>query len=410
MSVKFGLLRKDVSDMKRLMAILLSLIMLSSITFATDSVKKQDESFSYDNIREYLLKSNPQLASITINIESIQSTIHDINNNLSIINSMDALDAQIYAINQAEMDAANAGTPLSPEQIAANRAKIASIEQQKSILMSTNTQMNASKETLSENLESLRFTKKSSIELVVYTGQNLISSYYKLQNQKDLIKQNIEDFNRQKSLTETLQRVGRATSNDVKNIGYSIDSLKNTQRTLERQESSLISQFNLLLGRDFQGKASFGPFEMQLAKNIDGKTLTLDDYEKEFEVAYNKNIDLQAQQNTYKSKEQYTGEYREAERKLAELRRQFKSNFYDAFHDIFAKQDELTQVQNTLDQKKATLKIAELKYSVGYLSKNDLETAKSAVITQEINAKNAQVDYQNAVLKYVCFINGGWPK
>ncbi|MEG2377774.1 MAG: TolC family protein, partial [Clostridia bacterium] len=351
-----------------------------------------------------------QIKSLQLSIDGADSAIAQLNDSLSIVNALDAIDTRISQINQAEMDAAASGHPLPPEQIAANRATIAGLQQQQATIMRSVTQANSTKETLKSNVATLRYTKKSTIELMVYTAQNLISSYYKLQNQKDNAVLAIADTERQRGTIEALYSVGRATADDLRTIEYSIKSLENTSETLALQNTSLIRQFNLLLGRDSETKVDFSEFKPQIATNSAKKELKENDLTSEYELAAAACIDIQSQSATLKAQKSGTSEYRTEEAKLAELKRKFKAEFYNAFNDVFIKQSALSSCQDTLFQKSAAAATAKTKYDVGYISKNDFITAKNSVDNQKIAVTSAQIDYQNAVLKYNCFLNGGWPQ
>lgn len=396
--------------MKRFLSSLLLIFMVSGIAFAEPATDKSGDALGYYNIRDRLLEANPQLKTLNINIEGAEAAIRQIDNNVSITTSFDAINAQISAINAAEMDAINSGNPLSPEQLAANKAKIAQLQQQQNALLSSASQLYSTRDSLETSLETLRYTKKSTTELLVYSAQTMISSQYQLQNQEKMFEQTEKDFARQKKITNALYRVGRATDSDLKALSYQEETLSHTKQTLERQRKALISQLNLLMARDFEAEISFADFKPTELKNQADETLSVADYQTELDAALGANIDIASQKHTYEEAERFTAAYREAEQKLFDLRRQFKADFYAAFYDVFDTADSVRLEKNTLEQKKEALRIAELKYNRGYVSKNDFETAQSAVISQEITVSNVEIQHQNAVLKLECFRNGGWPK
>lgn len=396
--------------MKRLISTLLLAAFLTGTAFSANNATGSEEPLSYYNVREQLLESNSQLKTISINIEGAESTIRQIDNNVSISESFDAINAQISAINAAEMDAVASGNPLSPEELAANKAKIAQLQQQQSALLTSASQLYSTKDSLKTTVETLRYTKQSTTELLVYSAQTLISSQYQLQNQERLLAQTEEDLARQKKMTDALYRVGRATDFDLKSLSYQEDTLAHTRQTLERQKKALTSQLNLLLARDFETEITFAEFEPTEPKNQNGEPLSVADYQTELDTALAANIDIASQKYTWEQSERYTAAYREAEQQLYELRRQFKSDFYDAFYNVFDTEDALRLEKNTLEQKKEELHYAKLKFDYGYLSANDYAAAQSAVISQEIAVSDAEITHQNAVLKLECFRNGGWPK
>ena len=394
--------------MKRILAAVVAAALLAGSCLAAPAAAQ--EPLNYSNVREQLLASNPQLKTISINIDGAKSSIREIDRNAALTTSFDAINAQISAINAAEMDAVASGNPLSAAQLAENKAKIAQLQQQQSALLSSASQLYSTRDSLKTSLESLRFTKRSTLELLVYSAQTLISAQYQLQNQEKQLTQTEADFARQQKIAAAMYRVGRATDSDLKALEYQKDVLDHTRQTLARQKNSLSSQLNLLLARDFEAPLTFAEFKLTEPKNENGEALSADDYETLLAAALDVNIDIAAQRYTYENSTRFSATYRAAEEKLSELKRQFKADFNTAFYDVFDAEDSLRLERNTLTQKQDALRTAELRYQRGYCSANEYAAAQSAVTMQELAVSNAEIQYQNAVLKLESFQNGGWPK
>ena len=406
--------------MKRMLALILVLTLFASVTCLAAESKKgdpaeeeTDQRLSYDTIGGLISKNNPQIKLLYISIQDMSNTIQSLKSSMDVFSALQAIDARISAINQAEIDAAASGNPLSAEQIAANRTAIAKLEAQKQALMSSQNQLRETTQTLEESLEVTRINLDATRQLLIYNGQALLSSYYKIENQLDELDNSMVSLTRQKNMMEAMVRAGQVTELEYNNLTFSVDSLKNTRASIERQKASLLKQINLLIGIDVDTIQEIAPFEAMLAKNSEGEQLSREDADAEYALALEANFSLKAEELTYqqKYKKNYSSaETRSQEVKLKNAKQNFELAFYNCFDSIFTQYDLLSQAHNTLLLKEQDLRVADVKYSLGQISKNDLEEAKSAVVAQKIKIQAAQIDYMNAYLKFQCFQNGGMPQ
>lgn len=335
------------------------LCVLTALMFVIGAGAANDETLtvSYDNIGEYVKAANPDIEQLKINIQGMERALGFLESTYSA-------------------------------------------------------EQNIARENLKESLEYTRHSRDAVRELLVYNAQLMISGTYQMDYQIEEIEDSVEALKSKLSVLDVMLGIGYTSKSQIDLMKLNIEILENTKNTLIRQKELLIKQLNQLMGRAPDLPLVISEFTLAPAQNINGGTLAEEDYETEFQIAYDNNHTLKTEKAKYDllyKRDRFSTEFRAQRIALEKARSEFKTNFRSAFDDVFYYKTQIQIAQNQYDNKKADFDLTELKYKVGVVSKNDFTDAQNALKSEQRKIKLAEIDFMNAILKYKAYLNGAYP-
>lgn len=337
-----------------LMAVCMLFSVLSTSAYAADAWEVK--SVAYDDIAELVDES------VNFNTKDIDTSVSEIQSTLGFLNTY---------VN----DLATKLNTLDPNQ---NSAEYKLTSQQLSLAKANTLQMNLSLNTLKETTTQLDSARDST----VIAARTLFITYNSLQDQ-------ITDLSQQKALVNAKQRSfeqqyqwGFISSLDLEKSKNQVSTMETTISSMEVQATAIKRSFNTLLGRNYNQNLTLKSLPFKRLDDIDEL-----DFSKDVDVAlsnYNGNTSGSEYQNPDYDEEKGS----------------FAASFRKLYDTIQNKNNALTAQKAALDTQQKLYNASKAQFDAGLISKLTLDSAKSALDTQELSVKAAQTDLFTAYEQY----------
>ncbi|WP_353852970.1 TolC family protein [Dehalobacter restrictus] len=173
------------------------------------------------------------------------------------------------------------------------------------------------------------------------------------------------------------KEMGMVTDLTVSDAENTLLGLESSIQDLTESKKSMMQQFNVNLGQEYDVDISIGEVPVITAVQI-SKINVNEDYL----IAKGKSYDLMLDSNS------------------SDAQRKFKSNFYRTYQTIIDKQKALLVEQSRMATAESKWKIAQLKYKLGLISQIQYEAEGSNYMSQKTSTKIAQYTFTQAYRQY----------
>lgn len=420
--------------MKRVAGVLLASLMLMPLSpvYASESVSSDPTTTSgsttggnvvlqdiyqlnYADIEKVIMERNPTVKTNMDLIESAdngQLAIDDARGDIS--SSVGGISKMIKAL-KAQLNEGG----LTPEEQATIQVQIKGYQAQIASLGNSIESL----ENQSEDAEKSVAKAKLNVEMVnqqILSGtEDLFFANDALNMQRQGLENNIAYLNK-KSEAMTLQKtLGMVSELDVSTFDQQIKDLNFQLDTLKQQQETVKGQVNLMIGQDFNH-----PLELSTNLSVDKAEVAALNYTDDFKTTMKKSYSIQLQQMEIDAKqlslehsEESDGKdsfaYKKAQAdldaettKLADVNKKLKQEFDLAYNDVQDKLEASQLEQSRLDNLKTKLDNAQLSNKLGLISNLDLTAATVEYDGQVLKAQNAQEDLMKTYTTYQWLLKG----
>ena len=264
---------------------------------------------------------------------------------------------------------------------------------------------------------------KLNVEMVnqqIYSGtENLFFLNDTLANQKQGLENNISYLNKKNEAITLQKTLGMISDLEVSNFDQQIKDLNYQLEMLKQQQNTVRGQVNLLIGQDFNH-----PLELNTNLSVDEAKVKALDYQKGYTTTLIKSYTLQLQRMEIEAKQlalEHSEEmdgidtygYKKAQAdldaettKLADVNKKLKQEFDLAYNDIQVKLDATKLEESRLANLKTKLNNAQLSHQVGLISSLDLTAATVEYDSQVLKVESVQEDLMKAYTVYQWLLKG----
>jgi outer membrane protein TolC len=263
------------------------------------------------------------------------------------------------------------------------------------------------------NMSQVRISAEMSRDGQVYMAQKYFMAYKSLEDQLADMKSQYEYLKKQFDALKLQRDLGLATDANVSSFEISFKNADAGIDTLKKSLEDLESDINILFGQEYDNRLELGDLP-----SVDNAKINAMDYEQDYETAEDNNynirlklIDYQLKDDSYDNAsgdEEDKAEYDRdsAKLQLEEQNRKFALTFDKAFRAVKDAEAALDNERYDLISKRTEWTHAQLKYTLGLISKNDWQNAKLTYDSASHKYDNAQQDVFDAYLKYEWLLNG----
>jgi hypothetical protein len=346
--------------MKKLNIIFLSIII--GLIFPLQAFAENVKNLEFNNLESLMNTKNP----IILNSNS---TFDDtVNARLKGIAGIDILLNQWNVVNTTY----GAGDATSPEDQAAIRYLL---DVQKSALEGQKASYS------SMNIMNTLLNIDKGNNTVIWSMEVLYISYNAISYQLDDIYEKKSLATRQVEIVKLQEKLGMATELQVEEANNNFRSIELAYQSLTNSKKSILQQFNVNLGQDYDSELIIGQ-----VPDISASQISSIDIGKDYESAKNLSYDYRLDANS-----------KDSERK-------FKNSFYNAYQTILDKQSALEVEVSKMKTAESKWKITQLKYTLGLISKIQYESERSSYLSQNSTTEIAKDTLAQAYRQY------GWAK
>jgi len=243
------------------------------------------------------------------------------------------------------------------------------------------------------------------IEDQVYAAQQAYITYLSdLPNEK--IKEDTVNINTKKEQIYKLQYdsgfISKNKYTELLQGNTSVDDLDSSKNTADLDKLKL---FNLL-GISSGSKVTF---ENDIDKNFD--VISKINYEDDLSKMLENNIDIKLQndeiddlddaEDDYDNKDIYDNKVEEANNKLKSLMNSTETSFKKQYNDLMTSYNSIKSSYDVINQKQKEYEIEQTKYDYGFVSKNDVDTAKLTLDNDNADFINKRNQCYLSYLKYI---------
>jgi hypothetical protein len=373
---------------------------------------------NYADIEKVIAERNP---TVKTNMDLIDSAdngylaINDAKGDIS--SSVGSLTQMIKALRVKE----NAdGT--TPEQKATYEVQIRGYQAQIASLGNSI----ATLENNAEDAEQSVAKAKTNVEMVnqqIFSStQSLFFANDALGIQRKGLEDNISYLTKKNEAINLQKALGMVSALDVSTFDQQIKDLNYQIDMVKQQQDTVRGQVNLLVGQDFNH-----PLDLIGNYSFDEANASTQDYPKDLQTAMEKSyalklqqMDIDAKQLALDHSEEMDGidtyAYKKAQADLDaakttldDVNKKLKQQFDQAYNDVHDKLEASKLEQSRLDVEKTKLSNAQLSNKVGTLSNLDLEGVTVEYNGQVLKAQNAQEDLLKAYTVYQWLLKGVGP-
>ncbi len=376
----------------------------------------------FDAIGTLVRVSNPDIRMMT-NLEFItahsltglQESLDGVNNLLSNI------DNQVNALTSANSDlsarlaALDPADPLNTDlilvldnMIKANTSIIVSLNLQKGVYEQQKAQLNLQKGKNPALMERTRLQSDYFVQQLTFQVENLFFTGHRLRQQIYMLDRALSFMREQERRMRVQVELGMIPAWRYELFQLEVREKAQQLDSLEWQRGELNRTINLLLGQNPGTGIIYGDYPRDFQDPDLGKDLK-EVLENGFALriqelaVQDKNDALEKAEENGINTEGYriAGlELRNEEIKLDKARDSISSALTRAYHDLYRKREELSLQQEKLEHTEKNLKREEKKYSLGLISRAELESKRLELTNQNAAVTLAEVELAEAFRNY----------
>lgn len=397
--------------MKRIIALLLSLVLCCGIMVPT--------SLAADKASEAEVDTTPEELG-TLSFESLEQRVRENNLTVRMLQAtIDSIDANDYE--QMKDDLRD-----SLNQIAKGQQFLIAYGQGDSYSYAAMDQMYSSLRETFDDLKDGDIQQDSADAIrqlqdtqnqVIAGAESLYIALLEMQNNRNILERKLASTNRTVQEMQTRYNLGQISALQLHQVTAGLDALKSGIATLDMNLNNYTAQMELMVGAQQTGKLVLAE-----APDVTAEQVSAMDYEKDLATAKKKSYELyDAKKTLDDARKDFNKEvvkYVPGFYKRVILERQWEAtqltyentvqNFELKFRTMFNSVADYQQIvaakESALSLQQDTFQATELKYKQGKISKNDylaaqddLESAKTDVITAKHNLFTAYRTYHWAV-------------
>lgn len=397
--------------MKRIIALLLSLVLCCGIMVPT--------SLAADKASEAEVDTTPEELG-TLSFESLEQRVRENNLTVRMLQAtIDSIDANDYE--QMKDDLRD-----SLNQIAKGQQFLIAYGQGDSYSYAAMDQMYSSLRETFDDLKDGDIQQDSADAIrqlqdtqnqVIAGAESLYIALLEMQNNRNILERKLAATNRTVQEMQTRYNLGQISALQLHQVTAGLDALKSGIATLDMNLNNYTAQMELMVGAQQTGKLVLAE-----APDVTAEQVAAMDYEKNLATAKEKSYELyDAKKTLDDARKDFNKEvvkYVPGFYKRVILERQWEAtqltyentvqNFELKFRTMFNSVADYQQIvaakESALSLQQDTFQATELKYQQGKISKNDylaaqddLESAKTDVITAKHNLFTAYRTYHWAV-------------
>lgn len=397
--------------MKRIIALLLSLVLCCGIMVPT--------SLAADKASEAEVDTTPEELG-TLSFENLEQRVRENNLTVRMLQAtIDSIDANDYE--QMKDDLRD-----SLNQIAKGQQFLIAYGQGDSYSYAAMDQMYSSLRETFDDLKDGDIQQDSADAIrqlqdtqnqVIAGAESLYIALLEMQNNRDILERKLAATNRTVQEMQTRYNLGQISALQLHQVTAGLDALKSGIATLDMNLNNYTAQMELMVGAQQTGKLVLAE-----APDVTAEQVSAMDYEKDLATAKKKSYELyDAKKTLDDARKDFNKEvvkYVPGFYKRVILERQWEAtqltyentvqNFELKFRTMFNSVADYQQIvaakESALSLQQDTFQATELKYKQGKISKNayldaqdDLESAKTDVITAKHNLFTAYRTYHWAV-------------
>lgn len=397
--------------MKRIIALLLSLVLCCGIMVPT--------SLAADKASEAEVDTTPEELG-TLSFESLEQRVRENNLTVRMLQAtIDSIDANDYE--QMKDDLRD-----SLNQIAKGQQFLIAYGQGDSYSYAAMDQMYSSLRETFDDLKDGDIQQDSADAIrqlqdtqnqVIAGAESLYIALLEMQNNRNILERKLAATNRTVQEMQTRYNLGQISALQLHQVTAGLDALKSGIATLDMNLNNYTAQMELMVGAQQTGKLVLAE-----APDVTAEQVSAMDYEKDLATAKEKSYELyDAKKTLDDARKDFNKEvvkYVPGFYKRVILERQWEAtqltyentvqNFELKFRTMFNSVADYQQIvaakESALSLQQDTFQATELKYKQGKISKNDylaaqddLESAKTDVITAKHNLFTAYRTYHWAV-------------
>ena len=419
--------------MKRVAGVLLASLMLMPLSpvYASESVTNDPTvsgsttsnkvvlqdiyQFNYADIEKVIMERNP---TVKTNMDLIDSAD---NGYLAIDDARGDISSSVGGISKMikSLRAQLNEDGITPEEQAAIQVQIKGYQAQIASLGNSIESLENQSEDAEKSVEQAKLNVEMVNQQILSGTENLFFTNDALTIQMQGIENNISYLNK-KSEAITLQRtLGMVSELDVSTFDQQIKDLNYQLDMLKQQQETVRGQVNLMIGQDFNH-----PLELSTNLSVDKVEVAALNYTNDFKKTMDKSysiklqeMEIDAKQLALEHSEESDGKdsyaYKKAQAdldaettKLADVNKKLKQEFDLAYNDIQDKLEASELEQSRLDNLKTKLSNAQLSNKLGLISNLDLTAATVEYDGQVLKAQNAQEDLMKTYTTYQWLLKG----
>lgn len=397
--------------MKRIIALLLSLVLCCGIMVPT--------SLAADKASEAEVDTTPEELG-TLSFENLEQRVRENNLTVRMLQAtIDSIDANDYE--QMKDDLRD-----SLNQIAKGQQFLMAYGQGDSYSYAAMDQMYSSLRETFDDLKDGDIQQDSADAIrqlqdtqnqVIAGAESLYIALLEMQNNRNILERKLASTNRTVQEMQTRYNLGQISALQLHQVTAGLDALKSGIATLDMNLNNYTAQMELMVGAQQTGKLVLAE-----APDVTAEQVSAMDYEKDLATAKEKSYELyDAKKTLDDARKDFNKEvvkYVPGFYKRVILERQWEAtqltyentvqNFELKFRTMFNSVADYQQIvaakESALSLQQDTFQATELKYQQGKISKNDylaaqddLESAKTDVITAKHNLFTAYRTYHWAV-------------
>lgn len=397
--------------MKRITALLLSLVLCCGIMVPT--------SLAADKASEAEVDTAPEALG-TLSFENLEQRVRENNLTVRMLQAtIDSIDANDYE--QIKDDLRD-----SLNQIAKGQQFLMAYGQGDSYSYAAMDQMYSSLRETFDDLKDGDIQQDAADAIrqlqdtqnqVIAGAESLYIALLEMQNNRNILERKLAATNRTVQEMQTRYNLGQISALQLHQVTAGLDALKSGIATLDMNLNNYTAQMELMVGAQQTGKLVLAE-----APDVTAEQVAAMDYEKDLATAKEKSYELyDAKKTLDDARKDFNKEvvkYVPGFYKRVILERQweatqltyentvqnFELNFRTIFNSVADYQQIVAAKESALSLQQDTFQATELKYQQGKISKNDylaaqddLESAKTDVITAKHNLFTAYRTYHWAV-------------
>lgn len=445
-----------------LLVLIISVLPLN--TYAkTNSLDEVISKIEFEDIGEEIVKRNPTvimnnniLETLKINLIMLKDNADDIEDALYKIdygrNNMDVyLRARIEKLKQDQAslksprlsdiypeDPDEPGTPLDPEMekvedilqsyydalymqyehlIGIYQGNLndlyTNLESSKEALTDQSKTIDEKMEDMEDSIEKFEKQCQMTASQLTWAAESLFINYHMLDIQESNLKNNLELLEKQIEVSKIRKVLGLATEMDVIDAELQLAEAKTALENLKTQKVALLGELNLLFGQKY-----INTLELGSAPLFDEVKINDINFSTDREEALKNNYSIILQDMEAKSKELVLKrandddekkinnieilelELENEKIKLEETVRQTELSLYKLYKDLQSKKQSVYLSRKQLDQAEKSMKIAEIRYELGLISRVMYDTELKKLSGNKLDTMIKEYELFLAYRKY----------
>lgn len=343
----------------------------------------------YEDVKEYVMKKNPQIKLTNINIGDMTSTLYDIRSSNRNDRDSDS------GITQLEMTLIEL-TRSEDSQIAAlAQAALMNLQMSSSMMSSSN---DNAEESLRDQIRIAELGGEHAGKNIVNSAQSMFVLYHQLSENIKSLEIKIDSLKDQIEINKYRFNYGLISASQLSELESRMIELDVNYNNRMQQRDTLVLEFKGLIGLKYEDEVEFGD-----VPNADRSYISKIDFDKDLKKVLGSSMSIKTKKAELSSKSarKKTKEY-ELQAKESEI----TANFKRQYQLLNEKLNALRISESSLSSLNNKLFTAEVSYQMGIISKVDFDLAKNEAESQKSIVKTNEMALFMEIESYKAMIKG----